>query len=263
MHHIESKIDNDSTYKILDHPIIAQRYFFPRPVTFSDPVFVATSEAKLGCWRSAPPSDRPVVVYFHGNGEVVSDWINILPQLCEPAGYDVFLAEYRGYGMSTGQPALHSMLEDVEFIAQAVGVPPSQVIVFGRSVGSIYALEWISRFPDTRGLIIESGIHDVWQRLRLRMKPEELGCTEVELRAALNEYINHQAKLSGYHGPSLFMHAEGDQLVTIEHAQANLAAARCGRLERFPRGGHNDILMANITKYTHVLRGFLSESIVS
>ena len=252
---------NDDHLRILDHPIIAQRYFFPRSETFPDPVYVSAPGAKLACWRSAPPSDRPVVVYFHGNGEVVSDWISILPQLCEPVGYDVFLAEYRGYGMSTGQPALHSMLEDVELIAQAVGVPASQIVVFGRSVGSIYALEWISRLPETRGLIIESGIHDVLQRLRLRMEPEELGCTDAELRAATHEHVNHKAKLEAYSGPSLFMHAEGDRLVTIDHAHANHAAAQRGRLARLPRGGHNDILMANLPEYAHTLRAFLSDLI--
>lgn len=253
----QSEINGQSAAELLDHPIIAQRYFFPRSSALIDPVYVNVPEAQLACWRSAPPSSRPVVVYFHGNGEIVGDWVNLLPQLCQPAGYDVFLAEYRGYGASTGQPALYSMLEDVEHIAQAVGVPPSQVVVFGRSVGSIYALEWISRFPDTRGLVIESGIHDVFQRLRLRLEPEELGCDESGLRAAVDAHVNHQAKLSGYPGPSLFMHAEGDQLVTIDHARANLAAAQRGALKSFARGGHNDILMANASEYVSTLGSFL------
>ena len=244
--------------KLLDHPIISDRYFFPRTALIDHPTYVKTNQDRLGCWRNRPPSRSPVVVYFHGNGEVVGDWVTLLPSLCQPAGYDVFLAEYRGYGMSSGQPALYSMLGDLDYIARAIGVPTSQVVVFGRSVGSIYAFEWISRFPDTMGLIIESGIHDVYQRLRLRMDPDELGCTEEQLREAVNTHLNHHDKLSSYQGPSLFMHARGDHLVSIDHAKANLTSASNGRIEVFNRGGHNDIFFANQREYTRVLKDFLN-----
>ena len=244
--------------EILDHPLIAQRYFFPQKSMLKNPVYVHATHARLGCWRSAPPKRGPVLVYFHGNGEVVSDWVDVFPPLCQPVGFEVFLAEYRGYGMSSGQPALYSMLNDLEQIAQAIGVPTSRIVVFGRSVGSIYALEWVSRFPDTMGLVIESGIHDVYQRLRLRVEPDELGCTEHLFREAVDTHFNHQSKLSAYQGPSLFMHAQRDTLVTVEHAHANVAAARKGQLKVFARGGHNDILMANTQDYVNTLRSFLT-----
>ena len=245
--------------QILDHPIISERYFFPRTVHIDQPTYVKTKYDRLGCWRSRPPGRAPVVLYFHGNGEVVGDWVTLLPSLCQSTGYDVFLSEYRGYGMSSGQPALYSMLGDLEYIARAVGVPPSQIVVFGRSVGSIYAFEWISRFPDTLGLVIESGIHDVYQRLRLRVDPDELGCTEEQMQEAVETHLNHHDKISSFRGPSLFMHARGDHLVSIDHAKANLDSALNGRLEVFNRGGHNDIFFANQRDYARVLKEFLNE----
>ena len=247
----------DSQHPILDHKLITERYFFPRPTYFHNPSYVETDQAKLGCWRSAPPSQRPVLLHFHGNGEVVTDWIDLFAPLCQSLGYEAFLAEYRGYGMSSGEPRLAQMLDDLDAIAQEIGVPPSQVVVFGRSVGSIYAIEWVSRFPETAGLVIESGIHDVHQRLRLRVNPHELGCSEEELRQATNEYLDHGAKLNRYRQPSLFLHAQGDQLVTVDHAQANAAAAQNPMLKILPRGGHNNILSANSAEYLESLSDFL------
>jgi pimeloyl-ACP methyl ester carboxylesterase len=246
------------TQNILNHPLISARYFFPRPGAIPNPYMVDVGNAQLACWRNAPPSDRSVLVYFHGNGELVGDWVSLFSQLSTINQVDVFLAEYRGYGMSTGTPALLSMLDDLDAIADAVGVPKEQIIVFGRSVGSIFAIEWIKRFPQTAGLIIESGIHDVYQRLRLRVHPEEIGCSEAEFRTLTNQYFNHDQKLSAYLNPSLFIHAQHDQIVTIEHAHQNARSAKNGMLKILNNGGHNDILFANMEEYLLVLNQFLS-----
>ena len=56
------------------------------------------------------------------------------------AGVNVALGEYRGSGGSSGESALASMLDDALAITDALGVEPSRLVVYGRSVGSIYAL---------------------------------------------------------------------------------------------------------------------------
>jgi uncharacterized protein len=65
----------------------------------------------------------------------------------------VLLAEYRGYGMSTGHPSLVDMLDDVTAIIQHVGrlnIPAQKVILFGRSIGSPHALHGVSRIRSLR-----------------------------------------------------------------------------------------------------------------
>jgi len=247
-----------STHPLLDHPCISERYFYPRRAAHPNPSYVEVEGARLGCWRSEELPERPVLVYFHGNGEVVADWVDLFEMLSQQLGLNVFLSEYRGYGMSTGAPALAQMMGDLDTIASSLGVPTSEVIVFGRSVGSIYAIEWVRRFPDTRGLLIESGINDVHQRLRLRVAPHELGCSEEELLSAVSERLDHSAKLAAYAGPSLFLHAINDQLVTVDHARANAQAAQQPTLRLLPRGGHNDIFAANTAEYLEALASFLA-----
>ena len=77
------------------------------------------------------------------------------------------------------------MLDDVERVVEAPDVAPSEMVFFGRSVGSIFAVHAASRFPEARGLILESGIADVLERLLLRVHPSEMGVTDGAFQQAV------------------------------------------------------------------------------
>ena len=100
---------------ILNHPLISQRYFFPRHVSLSDPTWIESNEERLACWfYKIHPSPHPTLVHFHGNGEVVADWIDFFQSLAKQLGINLLLVEYRGYGESTGRPQLVSQLDDLK-----------------------------------------------------------------------------------------------------------------------------------------------------
>ena len=109
---------------ILDHPIVSSRYFFPRREFLSDPYWVeAVDGSRLACYYQTVNPDAKTVIYFHGNGEVVADYLPSFPEWITRAGCNVLLAEYRGYGMSSGTPALAGMLDDVVPIIQSLNIP--------------------------------------------------------------------------------------------------------------------------------------------
>ncbi len=129
---------------VLDHEMIASRYFYPRPACFSEPYWVEAADgSRLACYFRRAAPDAKTVIYFHGNGEVVSDYLPDFPEWFVNNGYNCLMAEYRGYGMSTGRPALAGMLDDVERVIDSLGVPDRRVVLFGRSIGSLYALHLI------------------------------------------------------------------------------------------------------------------------
>lgn len=247
---------------VLNHPSIAARYFFPVRSHVRDATLVPIDAGHLTCWRSAPAgSGRPVFVFFHGNGELIKHWRGDFTQAIEAMGFDVFLAEYRGYSESDGSPQLGKLLDDVIAIADVVDTPPEHVVVCGRSVGSIFAVEWIDRFPTTRGLILESGIHDVVERLLLRVDPpSEMGMSRQAFIDEVMTRCDHADKLGRYPGPSLHLHAVQDHIVSIEHARRNANSATHPTLVEMPHGDHNSILAANTTAYFEALRTFLDAS---
>lgn len=85
---------------VLDHPVLASRYFFPRRdcPTSGEPWSVAVPGAESAGARVGRHGAR-AVLHFHGNGEVVADWVKgDFASALDAARVDAFFAEYRGYG---------------------------------------------------------------------------------------------------------------------------------------------------------------------
>jgi len=256
----EHAITMPESASILDHPLIASRYFFPRPDAFPNPRWIAAADgSKLACYYHAVNPAAKTVVYWHGNGEVVADYVPDFPAWITGAGYNLLLAEYRGYGRSTGRPALVGMLEDVSVILQSLGIPDSQVVLFGRSIGSLYAVHGVSRHPQVAGLILESGVADITQRFFVRVQPEELGMSRAVLVEALQRSFDYATKLRGFQGRTLILHTRHDELVQVRHADMLYAAAPEPKmLHIFDQGGHNDIFYWNRTAYMQLVETFLT-----
>lgn len=249
---------------MLDHPLVSSRYFFPRREPFADPYWITAADgSRLACYYRAARPDAKTVVYFHGNGEVVADYLPGFPDWITQAGHSVLLAEYRGYGMSTGHPSLVDMLEDVTLILQSLqslNIPERNIILFGRSIGSLHALHGVYRHPQLAGLIIESGVADITERFFQRVAPEELGVAQVEVVKELKIHFDYVQKLGGFQGRTLIMHARFDELLDAHHAELLYAAAREPKqLKIFDRGGHNDIFYRNRSEYMQLVEAFLAE----
>jgi hypothetical protein len=225
---------------LLDHPIVSERYFFPRPDRSSTPWEVEANGERLACSRLARHGG-PALLHFHGNGEVTADWCDSFVGAFDAEGIDVFLGEYRGYGGSTGRPALAAMLDDALAIADATGVDPRRTVVYGRSVGSLYALHVAANRP-VAGLVIESGIADVLERLLMRLDPNELGVDDETFFEAVRRRFDHRAKIEATTCPVLVLHAKGDWGVVPKHAETLAAwAGERAELVLFDRGDHNSI----------------------
>jgi pimeloyl-ACP methyl ester carboxylesterase len=244
--------------ELLDHPLIAERYFFPRRERPRSRLDVDVGEAVLACALHRADPEGHAVVHFHGNGEVVADWQEGFDAAVLGMGWDLLLAEYRGYGGSTGEPRLGRMLDDVGPVLRAAG-PPGRLVVFGRSVGSLFALEAVARFPGVAGLILESAIADPLERLSLRVEPRELGTSRAAFEAAVAERLDQRAKIGGYRGPVLILHSRHDGLVEVGHAE-RLAGWAAGpvTLRVFEAGDHNSILAANLDEYLEAVGAFLA-----
>ena len=244
---------------LLDHPLVSERYFFPRPSRLASPFRVDAGDATLACSFHAVAPEAPTVVHFHGNGEIVDDYLGGFAERFAWLGWNLLLAEYRGYGRSTGEPLLGRMLGDVEHVVRAAGAPPERMVAFGRSVGSIFAIEAAARFPTLAGLVLESGVADPAERLLLRLSPRELGVAPDELARACAARLDHRRKLGAYAGPVLVLHAIHDGLVPADNAQRLASWARGPVTRRlFEEGDHNTVLHENEHAYFDAVGEFLA-----
>ena len=101
-------------------------------------VVVPTSDGeKLVAWYVAPKADKPLVVYFHGNGDTLS-WRVDRDRLLVADGTGLLALSYRGYEGSTGSPSetgLH-LDADAAWAFAAAQVPADRIVVWGHSLGT-------------------------------------------------------------------------------------------------------------------------------
>jgi pimeloyl-ACP methyl ester carboxylesterase len=242
---------------ILDHDIISSRYFFPRRGAPPKPIWVKSGGVTLCCAAHSPHPNAPTLLYLHGNGEIVDDYFPEYAALLSSIGVNCFFAEYRGYGESTGTPALVSIKEDLAALVDATKTPHQNIIAFGRSLGSLYAIELVHQFPNIGKLVLESGICDLLERVLLRASPEELGVTPDMLEREVALHFDQEKKLSQYTGETLLLHTKNDSLVRPHHAKRNAAACRDAKLHLFSQGDHNSIFMLNQDEYLRLLQEFI------
>ena len=100
----------------LNHPLISERYFFPQrsPFVLEDALTIHTTQGRLSCWCSQIEANgKPLLVHFHGNGELIHHWIPTWTPWIRDLGYEILYVEYPGYGHSEGQPKLQAFFDDL------------------------------------------------------------------------------------------------------------------------------------------------------
>lgn len=244
---------------ILDHPAISGAYLFPQSRTVNVPFSVEVNGAELACYRRGVDPENLTMVHFHGNGEAVADYVPDMAWMFEGMGLNSLFVEYREYGGSTGRAQLAAMLPDGEAAIAAAGLQPERCIAFGRSIGSLYAIELVNRLPGIGGLIIESGIADPSERFLAYADLAAAGVAESDVLDEVRRWFNHREKLQEYSNPVLILHAENDSLIEISHAERNFewAGSEQKQFVRFPVGSHNSIFPANADKYLEAVKGFV------
>jgi len=90
---------------------------------------------------------HPVVLYHHGNNENIPHFWPRVEYLWR-CGFDVFIYDYRGYGMSTGRCETEGdLLADAElawnYVRSRPDVDTTQIVEYGFSLGCVPAL-WLA-----------------------------------------------------------------------------------------------------------------------
>ena len=223
-------------YSALDRPEIAHLIFHPRSESGSFENTLATDmyipvgeEISVGARFHLAGKEAPNILFFHGNGEIVSDYDDLGP-VYNRMGINFLPVDYRGYGRSGGEPTVSSMMRDCltvyDFTRKWLSDNgfTGQFIVMGRSLGSASALELASRHVDNiDGLIIESGFAFTEPLLRL------LGVDLRNLNSVDSEGFRNLDKIKQFRRPVLIIHAEFDHIIPYSDALQFYSAVSIGR----------------------------------
>ena len=160
----------------------------------------------------------PLLLLFHGNGEIVSDWDPAAASFLA-RGVRFAVVDYRGYGRSLGTPTMRRVLEDAWVaLAYAHGLAGAPVIVMGRSLGSAPCWE-VASAASVSAVIVDSGFTSV-DAVARRRGVEPASLTRVE-----REALDPLPKIARVTVPTLLLHGENDAV--IAHTEAEHALAAC------------------------------------
>ncbi|MDF1546872.1 MAG: alpha/beta hydrolase [Bacteroidales bacterium] len=248
------------TKSILEDRTISKRFLFPREKHFKDPFLVTTSTHQLSCFKQIKHQGAKMLLVFHASNEIVHDYIENFAHEIDKMGFNLFIAEYPGYALSTGSPSLINIIEDIPFIIKNCGIPTNQLVVFGRSIGTSYAINAVSQFPEIKGLIIESGIADYYERLERRVSAEDVEVTEDELKKEVLNFFNIEQQLKAYKGATLILHTKDDKIIDVKHAKKNYEWANEPKeIILFEDGRHSDIQFSNSKAYFEAINNFMDK----
>ncbi len=94
--------------------------------------------------RAKGDGPRPAIVLLHGNAMLVQDWLDWADEL-SMRGWHVLLPEFRGYGVSPGEPSRDAIVGDtiaaINTLRSREDVDTSRVVIYGRSLGANIAAE--------------------------------------------------------------------------------------------------------------------------
>jgi len=190
---------------------------------------------KVIVWHVPARPGRPVVLYFHGNGDYLAGFFGRFRNIIAD-GTGVIALSYRGYAGSTGQPSEHGLLQDAA-AAYAFAVAryrADNIVVWGFSLGTGVAV----------ALAAEQRIG------RLILEAPYTSITDVAasaywfapVRLLMQDQFRSDAQIARVKVPLLVMHGALDSTIPVAFGERLFALANePKRFVRLARGGHNDL----------------------
>jgi uncharacterized protein len=187
-------------------------------------------------WHVAPQgSNKPVIIYFHGNGGSLPGRVDRFSRLIKE-GIGLVGVEYRGYGGSEGAPSEQGLIADAQaaYAFAAARYPVPRIVLWGESLGTGVAVALAAEKPVGR-LILEAPFTST----------EAVGARRywyLPVRFLMKDQFHSDTRIAKVTAPLLILHGVHDQTVPYAMGEQlfNLAN-KPKHIARFLDGGHEDL----------------------
>lgn len=173
----------------------------------------------LIAWWCPPKPDKPVILYFHGNGGNLPVRAGRM-QLFQQAGYGVLMLADRGYSGSTGSPSEAALVADAKLAFDwlvAKGVAANRITAFGESLGTGLAVQLAADRP-VRSVILDSPYTSLADVAAERVP-------WLPVRWIMSDPFDSMAHIAKVRAPLLIVHGDQDNVVPYALGTKLFAAA--------------------------------------
>jgi alpha-beta hydrolase superfamily lysophospholipase len=256
----------DIDLSFLDRPEILEIVFYPRTSNIrplapnaKDHFIEVEKGIRIGCRYHTVGKDYPSLLYFHGNAMIVDD-MDLFAPLFNDVGVNLFVAGYRGFGLSNDTPTVTNMFKDSHRVFEGFKKTVEDYgfrksfFVMGFSLGSFSAIELAYNYQDDlQGLIVQSGSSNNLKQYVSPMVPLDHPIWKDD-----STFLN-KVKLRSISKPTLIIHGEKDSRIPVDEAKElyENSAAKDKRLVIIPDADHGDLFIVGKEQYYKAIREFV------
>lgn len=222
---------------------------------YEEHFFPSANGSMLHGWfvPANPDKDAITILFNHGNAGNISGRVSLI-NLYWNLGYNVFIYDYQGYGLSEGSPSESNILQDGldawDFLVDELGLNPDKILPVGRSMGGPIAA-FVASERNAKALVIESTFTNIPDLAR-----NSYSIFPVDLLARI--HLPTIDFVSAFEGPVMVAHSKEDRLVPYEMGRQLYEAAGPDRHWLELSGGHNEGYMLTGAAYTEAYISFMS-----
>jgi uncharacterized protein len=229
---------------------LAQDFEYHYDAPFTELFFDVSPGVRINGLHFYREKSLGLILYFHGNSRSIKGWAKYAKDFYR-YNYDVILVDYRGFGKSTGKRSESAMLNDMQFVYEALKVQyaESNLIIYGRSLGSGFAAKLASD-NRPRYLILDAPFFN-FSRAVERFLPI------LPMRFVLRYKLRSDRYMKKVKCHTYIIHGTRDWLIPIKHS-ISLQKLNPGRITliRINGGGHNDL--PSFPEYHNFIRDILA-----
>jgi fermentation-respiration switch protein FrsA (DUF1100 family) len=186
-------------------------------------------------WHIPPRGEKPVVLYFHGNGGSLRWRVDRFRALAAD-GTGLIALSYRGYGGSSGRPTEKGLIDDAlaAYAFAEARYPASRLALWGESLGTGVAVALAAQKLVGR-IVLESpftSIADIAAQIYWFFP----------VRLLIKDSFRSDLLIGTVTAPFLILHGDKDSIVPIalgDQLYKLITAPK--RFVRFPGAGHNEL----------------------
>ncbi len=117
---------------------------------------------------------KATILVFHGSGSTISNWAKLLMPLVRD-GYQLFLMEYRGFGLSEGVASHDAVAADAHraflYLAGREDVSNRPLLLLGQSYGGQLAINVAATYPENIDAMIIEGAFTSFRNIAVYSTP--------------------------------------------------------------------------------------------
>jgi uncharacterized protein len=207
---------------------------------------------KLIAWHVPPRGEKPVVLYFQGNGGGLALRANRFRALTAD-GTGLLALSYRGYGGSSGSPSETGLIRDAEAVYEfaAARYQTVRLALLGESLGSGVAVALAATHP-VGAIMLEAPFTSA-AAVAAATYPF------LPVRWLMKDPFYSDRRIVDVHAPALVMHGGRDSIVPIALGEQLFALIPGPKqFVRFAEAGHNDLDQYGANQ---VVREFLAKTL--